>query len=144
MWYMCRFSVDNTPIREFKNLEKKGVGFPKTEAMKLYSSIWNADQWATRGGLIKTDWSQAPFIASYTNFNASACTVAIDGGAPAPAPVTSSSCTSAEGPKTPWMSQILDPLGEEKLKWVQRNYMIYNYCTDANRFPQGFPPECTA
>jgi hypothetical protein len=26
---------------------------------------------------------------------------------------------------------------------VQKNYMIYNYCTDAKRFPQGLPPECS-
>ncbi|KAK6151471.1 hypothetical protein DH2020_014106 [Rehmannia glutinosa] len=113
------FSVDNTPIREFKNLEKIGVQFPKNQPMKLYSSIWNADQWATRGGLIKTDWTQAPFTASYRHFN-------------------------AEPNNKPWMSQRLDPISEEKLKWVQKNYMIYNYCTDIHRFPQGFPPECSA
>ncbi|KAI3446653.1 hypothetical protein Pfo_003318 [Paulownia fortunei] len=130
------FSVDNTPIREFKNLERIGVQFPQNQPMKLYSSIWNADQWATRGGLIKTDWTQSPFIASYRNFNANACTM--NGGSPA-------SCSSAADPNNrPWMSQRLDPVSEEKLKWVQKNYMIYNYCTDTKRFPQGFPPECSA
>ncbi|CAK9179648.1 unnamed protein product [Ilex paraguariensis] len=107
------FSVDSTPIREFKNMESIGVPFPKNQPMKLYSSLWNADQWATRGGLVKTDWTQAPFTASYRNFNAN-----------------------------PWLSQKLDAASEEKLKWIQRKYMIYNYCTDAKRFPQGFPPEC--
>ncbi|KAJ8560509.1 hypothetical protein K7X08_022369 [Anisodus acutangulus] len=43
------FSVDNVPIREFKNLEGIGVAFPKSQPMKLYSSLWNADEWATRG-----------------------------------------------------------------------------------------------
>ncbi|KAL7093152.1 hypothetical protein ACP275_11G025300 [Erythranthe tilingii] len=127
------FSVDNTPIREFKNMESKMVKFPKNQGMKLYSSIWNADQWATRGGLIKTDWTQAPFTATYTNFSANACTV---GGG--------SSCASSADENRPWMSEILDPTAEEKLKWVQKNYMIYNYCTDAKRFPLGFPPECNA
>ncbi|KAG9146353.1 hypothetical protein Leryth_018406 [Lithospermum erythrorhizon] len=121
------FSIDEVPIREFKNLGQHGVQFPNNQPMKLYSSIWDADQWATRGGLIKTDWSQAPFTSSYKNFNASNDGCAVGLG--------NTSCES-------WMSQKLDPFGEEKLKWVKKNYMIYNYCTDINRFPQGLPPEC--
>ncbi|KAK2983043.1 hypothetical protein RJ640_001145 [Escallonia rubra] len=112
------FSVDGTPVREFKNMESNGIPFPRKQAMRLYSSIWNADQWATRGGLIKTDWNQAPFTASYRNFK-------VD----------------------PWQSghgALLDSASQGKMKWVQKNYMIYNYCTDSKRFPQGFPPECSA
>ncbi|KAF2309364.1 hypothetical protein GH714_001736 [Hevea brasiliensis] len=75
-FYLC-FSVDGTPIREFKNLESVGVPFPKNQAMRIYSSLWNADDWATRGGLVKTDWSQAPFTASYRNFNANACVLSL-------------------------------------------------------------------
>ncbi|CAH9049960.1 unnamed protein product, partial [Cuscuta epithymum] len=48
------FMVDNTPIRVFKNAESMGVPFPKNQPMKIYSSLWNADDWATRGGLVKT------------------------------------------------------------------------------------------
>lgn len=122
------FSVDGTPIREFKNLETKGVPFPKNQAMRIYSSLWNAEEWATRGGLVKTDWSQAPFTASYRNFNAQACVWTSSGP---------SSCPSSSG-------QSLDATGLAKIRWVQKNYMIYNYCTDTRRFPQGFPPECSS
>ena len=129
--YSFRFSVDGTPIREFKNLESKGIPFPKNQAMRIYSSLWNADDWATRGGLVKTDWSQAPFTASYRNFNAQACTWTSSSG---------SSCAS----NTPsWMKQSLDSTGQTRIRWVQKNYMIYNYCTDTKRFPQGLPPECS-
>ncbi|GMN52117.1 hypothetical protein TIFTF001_021266 [Ficus carica] len=127
------FSVDGTPIRKFKNLESKGVPYPKNQAMRIYSSLWNADDWATRGGLVKTDWSQAPFTASYRNFKANACVWS--SGA--------SSCGSNSVNTNSWLSQELDSAGEEKLKWVQKNYMIYNYCTDSKRFPQGYPPECS-
>ncbi|XP_006453407.2 xyloglucan endotransglucosylase/hydrolase protein 22, partial [Citrus clementina] len=124
------FYVDGSPIREFKNLESNGVLFPKNQPMRIYSSLWNADDWATRGGLIKTDWTQAPFTASYRNFNANAC-VWSNG---------KSSCNSKNN--NPWFSQELDATGQERLKWVQKNYMIYNYCKDSKRFPQGLPKEC--
>ncbi|KAL6331996.1 hypothetical protein AAG906_020350 [Vitis piasezkii] len=130
------FSVDGTPIRQFKNLESRGVAYPKNQPMRIYSSLWNADDWATRGGLVKTDWSQAPFTASYRNFNANACVWSSG----------SSSCSknSSSSTSNAWLYQELDSSSQEKLKWVQKNYMIYNYCTDTKRFPQGLPPECTA
>lgn len=128
--------MDGVPLREFKNLEKVGVPFPKQQPMRIYSSIWNADEWATRGGVIKTDWSQAPFTAAYRDFNVDAC-VAGYGDAAA-------YCGGEEANSSPWRSEKLDQYSEEKLKWVQENYMIYNYCNDSNRFPQGFPQECYA
>ncbi|KAH1216171.1 Xyloglucan endotransglucosylase/hydrolase protein 22 [Glycine max] len=138
MWNPQRiiFSVDGTPIREFKNSEAIGVPFPKNQPMRIYSSLWNADDWATRGGLVKTDWTQAPFTASYRNFNAEAC---IWSSGASSCAKTSSTPTSGSGS---WLSQELDATGHQRLKWVQKNYMIYNYCTDTKRFPQGLPPEC--
>uniref|UniRef100_A0A453SR33 xyloglucan:xyloglucosyl transferase n=1 Tax=Aegilops tauschii subsp. strangulata TaxID=200361 RepID=A0A453SR33_AEGTS len=67
------FAVDGTAIRDFKNHEARGVSFPKSQPMRLYASLWNADDWATQGGRVKTDWSKAPFVASFRNFNADAC-----------------------------------------------------------------------
>ncbi|XP_049399413.1 xyloglucan endotransglucosylase protein 1-like [Solanum stenotomum] len=117
------FLVDNTPIRVFKNAESLGVPFPKNQPMKIYSSLWNADDWATRGGLVKTDWSKAPFTAYYRNFYAQ-------------------KFNKTQFLDAKWQNQELDANGRRRLRWVQRNYMIYNYCTDYKRFPQGFPPEC--
>ncbi|XP_010932220.1 xyloglucan endotransglucosylase/hydrolase protein 22 [Elaeis guineensis] len=124
------FYVDGTPVRVFRNMEGMGLPYPKNQAMRLYSSLWNADDWATMGGRVKTDWSQAPFVASYRGFSANACVWA--GGR--------SSCPAAKGT---WWAQSLDSPGAQKLKWVRQNYMIYDYCTDSKRFPQGFPPECS-
>ncbi|BAT76716.1 hypothetical protein LR48_Vigan627s006700 [Vigna angularis] len=126
------FYVDGRPIREFKNLEGAGVEYPKKQPMRLYSSLWNADDWATRGGLVKTDWSQAPFTASFRNLRVNGCVWS--NGA--------SSCKSGSSDKT-WLSQQLDATNQKMLKWVQKNYMIYNYCTDIKRFPLGLPLECT-
>ncbi|KAF9614449.1 hypothetical protein IFM89_018685 [Coptis chinensis] len=130
-FYLC-FSVDDTPIREFKNSESLGVPFPKSQPMKIHSSLWNTDDWATRGGLVKTDGTFAPFTASYRNFTADACV-----------PSSGSSCNSSSlSSNNAWFSQKLDSASQDKIRWVQKNYMIYNYCTDTKRFPQGLPPEC--
>lgn len=125
------FYVDGTPIRVFKNMESKGISFPKNQPMKMYASLWNADDWATQGGRVKTDWSMAPFTASFINFQANGC-VWFNGV---------SSCKNNSS--FPWFSQELDSSSQTRLNWVQRNYMIYNYCSDTKRFPQGLPPECT-
>ncbi|CAN1258916.1 Xyloglucan endotransglucosylase/hydrolase 2, partial [Linum perenne] len=112
------FMVDNIPIRVFKNAESLGVPFPKSQPMRIYSSLWNADDWATRGGLVKTDWSRAPFTAYYRNFQPNS----VAGG--------------------DWESNELNAYGRRRLRWVQRYFMVYNYCADSKRFPQGFPVEC--
>ncbi|PON97940.1 Xyloglucan endotransglucosylase/hydrolase [Trema orientale] len=124
------FSVDGKPIREFKNLEPLGVLYPKSQPMRMYSSLWNADDWATRGGLVKTNWSQGPFTATFREFKADAC-VWSNGV---------SSCNSSD--HHDWLSQQLDSSSQKRLKWVQNKYMVYNYCTDTERFPQGLPSEC--
>ncbi|KAF8016229.1 hypothetical protein BT93_H1670 [Corymbia citriodora subsp. variegata] len=129
------FLVDNIPIRVFKNAESIGVPFPKSQPMKIYSSLWNADDWATRGGLIKTDWSKAPFTAYYRNFQATACTWSSG----------SSSCEirrPSSNSGATWQTNELDANSRRRLRWVQKYFMIYNYCADSKRFPQGSPAEC--
>ncbi|CAM8985813.1 unnamed protein product [Rhodiola kirilowii] len=130
------FMVDNTPIREFRNHEARGVPFPKSQPMRIYSSLWNADDWATRGGLVKTDWSKAPFSAYYRNFNdASACAWSAGSS-------TCSRKSSSKEADGAWQTNELDANSRRRLRWVQRYFMIYNYCTDVKRFPQGPPAEC--
>ncbi|KAK9741792.1 hypothetical protein RND81_03G128700 [Saponaria officinalis] len=116
-------------------MESKGVSFPKSQPMRVYSSLWNADDWATQGGRVKADWSKAPFIASFKKYNANACIVGSG----------TSSCGSSSGSTSGsnWLTQELDSAGLERMKWVQKNYMVYNYCADLQRFPQGLPTECT-
>lgn len=127
--YHIVFSVDGTPIREFTNNAAIGQPYLNKQPMAIISSIWNGDSWATRGGLVKIDWTHAPFVASYRNYRIDAC-------------VSTAAANCASGK---WWnkgaSQGLDATQENKLKWVQQNYMIYNYCTDRKRNPVP-PPEC--
>jgi xyloglucan:xyloglucosyl transferase len=127
-----RFLVDDVPIRVFKNCKDLGVKFPFNQPMKIYSSLWNADDWATRGGLEKTDWSKAPFIASYRSFHIDGCEASVE-----------AKFCATQGAR--WWDQKefqdLDALQYRRLSWVRQKYTIYNYCTDRSRYPS-MPPEC--
>ncbi|CAF2137325.1 unnamed protein product [Brassica rapa] len=126
------FYVDGTPIREFKKMNTKNVAYPEKQAMRVHSSLWNGDDWATRGGLVKTDWSKAPFTAYYRNFEVQDCDWS--------APGSNVSCGGG-GPNS-WLNEGIDENSRKRLKWVQSNFIIYNYCNDAKRFRLGLPTEC--
>ncbi|VAI91258.1 unnamed protein product [Triticum turgidum subsp. durum] len=136
------FMVDDMPIRDFKNLEGKGIAFPKNQPMRLYSSLWNADDWATQGGRVKTDWSHAPFSASYRGFKADACVVTA-GGRPRCGSSVGTEVAPGTGAAGEWYNQELDLTRQQRMRWVQSNYMIYNYCTDPKRVAKGVPAECS-
>ncbi|CAH9073773.1 unnamed protein product [Cuscuta epithymum] len=132
--YMIVFLVDNVPIRVFKNSKDLGLKFPFNQPMKLYSSLWNADDWATRGGLEKTDWSKAPFKASYTSFHVDGC----DATSPQEVHVCNTSG------RRWWDQKVFQDLDGEQyrlLRWVRQKYTIYNYCYDKARYPT-VPTEC--
>jgi xyloglucan:xyloglucosyl transferase len=120
----------------FRNYENEGIAYPNKQGMKVYTSLWNADDWATRGGLVKIDWTNAPFIAKLNHFRARACkwhgAVSID------------QCSSNIASNW-WTSSIYKQLSYAQLgqmNWVRNNYMIYNYCSDTKRFNGEMPPEC--
>lgn len=129
------FLVDNSPIRVFNNQESIGVPYPKTQHMRVYASLWNADDWATQGGRVKTDWTKAPFTANYRNFNILGCPKSSSG---------SSSCGSSTSSNSNagWRTHELDAAGRNRLRWVQSKHMVYNYCSDKKRFANAVPAEC--
>lgn len=116
------------PIRVYKNNEAKGIPFPKSQPMGVYSTLWEADDWATRGGLEKIDWSKAPFYAYYKDFDIEGCQV------PGPA-------DCASNINNWWEKPALTPEMAKRYHWVRMNHMIYDYCTDRSRYPHP-PPEC--
>ena len=117
----CSLYIDGTPIRVFKNNEANGVPFPTRQPVHVFASIWNAEEWATQGGRVKTDWSLAPFVAQYRNFTAT---------------------TSSPGAGGGYYDQEMDATAQQAMKWARDKYMVYNYCADSARFPYGSPPEC--
>ncbi|KAL5181007.1 putative xyloglucan endotransglucosylase/hydrolase protein 26 [Glycine soja] len=131
VWY-----IDSIPIRAYRNYENEGIAYPNKQGMRVYTSLWNADDWATRGGLVKTNWSGAPFIARFNHFRARACKW---NGA-----VSINQC-ALNFPANWWTSPTYKQLSYAKLgqmNWVRNNYMIYDYCRDTKRFNGRMPPEC--
>ena len=124
--------MDGSPIRLFKKLDSpEDVMYPYTQSMKLYCSIYGFDN--------ETDWSEAPFVATFKNFDAAeSCRLTFSETNNA----TKSSC-GGDGSESPaWLSEELDTATKERVRWVQDNYMFYSYCSDAERFPDGLPHEC--
>lgn len=119
------FWIDSIPIRVFKNNEAAGVPYPDQRPMKIISTLWNGEDWATDGGRVKIDWNDAPFIASYQSFEVDAC--------------SSSPCVNDW-----WDQSTFQSLNQQQLTqldWVRKNYMTYDYCHDASRYPTP-PREC--
>ncbi|CAN0853722.1 Xyloglucan endotransglucosylase protein 1 [Linum grandiflorum] len=116
--------VDNIPIRVFNNRESVGVPYPNTKPMRIKASIWNGEKWATRGGLVKTDWTQAPFTALYRNLRIQTLSNSSGGS------------RKKRQRRQAWpMTQELDKAGKKLLRWVRQTRMVYNYCNDRRRHP---------
>lgn len=133
IFWLISFYVDDVPIREYKNNQAKNIAYPTSQPMGVYSTLWEADDWATRGGLEKIDWSKAPFYAYYKDFDIEGC--------PVPGPTN---CPS--NPHNWWEGyayQSLNAVEARRYRWVRVNHMVYDYCTDKSRYP--VPPiECHA
>ncbi|EFJ31972.1 hypothetical protein SELMODRAFT_86718 [Selaginella moellendorffii] len=126
------FYVDKTPVRVHRLTSATQDVFPSKQPMRLISSIWNADGWATRGGKEKIDWSGAPFVASYAEFAVDGC----DEGDAACLANTSSHWW--DGPSS-WELSVQE---EQALGVVRSKFLIYDYCLDTNRNPSP-PTECS-
>lgn len=119
------FFVDDVPIRTYPR--KNDATFP-TRPMWVYGSIWDASSWATEDGKYKADYKFQPFIGRYKNFKISGCNS--DGPA---------SCSPP--PASPFDSTGLSSQQKSAMDWVQRNYLVYDYCHDPKR-DHTLIPEC--
>uniref|UniRef100_A0A2N9H1C9 Xyloglucan endotransglucosylase/hydrolase n=1 Tax=Fagus sylvatica TaxID=28930 RepID=A0A2N9H1C9_FAGSY len=132
VWY-----VDSLPIRVFRNYENEGIAYPNKQGMKVYSSLWNADNWATQGGLVKINWTHSPFMAKFSQFRPRACLWK--------GQASISQCASNTIAANWWTLPVYKHLSYAQfgqLNWVRDNFMIYDYCKDNKRFNGQIPPEC--
>ncbi|CAK8533961.1 unnamed protein product [Lathyrus sativus] len=130
------FYIDSIPIRVFRNYENEGIAYPNKQGMRVYISLHKADNWATKGGLVKVDWSNAPFTAKFNHFRARACKWN--------GKVSIYECAS-NIPANWWTSPVYKQLSYaqmDQLNWVRSSHMIYDYCHDTQRFNGQMPLEC--
>ncbi|KAL6660857.1 hypothetical protein ACP70R_000241 [Stipagrostis hirtigluma subsp. patula] len=122
--------VDGVPIRDYRNDKARGVPFPSWQKMRLYGTLWNADDWATQGGRVKTDWMQAPFYVYYRNFRFTPC--------------AASPGVAWCGDEPPESTRFDRGIDAAALKKAREEHMLYSYCRDDKRFKdKGLPKECT-
>ncbi|KAE8815628.1 putative xyloglucan endotransglucosylase/hydrolase protein 16 [Hordeum vulgare] len=125
--------VDGVTVRTFDNNQDQGVPFPSYQRQRVYGSFWSAEDWATQGGRVKTDWKLAPFISYYSNYNVTWCQ-------PSPGVLW---CGTEPAESTHFN---LSPKARADLQWVRdMGYVIYDYCTDrSNRYNDTTrPKECS-
>ncbi|XP_020267681.1 probable xyloglucan endotransglucosylase/hydrolase protein 12 [Asparagus officinalis] len=113
--------VDGIPVRVYRNAQQQGIPYLSSQRLRVRAALWNGEEWATRRGRVKIDWSQAPFVAYFCGYRTDACS---DG----------SQCSESRGQ---WWDWTLDEAQAEKLRWVRENYMVRDYCQE-----QG-APECS-
>lgn len=120
-----RFLVDDVPIRRYPR--KSDATFPM-RPMWVYGSIWDASSWATEGGKYKANYHYQPFIGKYKYFRVGGCTADAPGSCVPPS-------TSPSG------STGLSQQQRNAMEWVQKNYLVYDYCKDPKRDHSQIP-EC--
>ena len=138
----CRWYVDDEVIRVHHN--RSGVPFPTFRPMAVQASLWNGSAWATQGGKVKLNISDAPFVLQYEGFNGvDGCQVCDTYPMTDPSPSclnpTITQCSSGY-----WFNEQTE-LSSAQVAQLQAHtnqYVIYDYCNDYLRFPNGFPPEC--
>jgi xyloglucan:xyloglucosyl transferase len=127
---LCRFYIDETPIREVQRTKSMGVQFP-SKPMSLYATIWDGSSWATSGGRYKVNYKYAPFVAEFSELMLHGC--AMDTLTRAPM------CT----PDIANIHNAVAMSGRQRsaMERFRTKYMTYGYCYDRLRYPTP-PSEC--
>ncbi|XP_057424620.1 probable xyloglucan endotransglucosylase/hydrolase protein 10 [Lotus japonicus] len=127
--------VDTIPVRLYRNHADKGAAFPRWQPMSLKVTLWNGDEWATRGGQDKINWTKGPFIASFRDYKIDACVWK-----------RNPRFCRAASPANWWNQYKFSSLTSTQrrwFKWVRKYHMIYDYCQDNERFQNNLPRECS-
>lgn len=129
-----RFYVDEVPIREVVRSTAMGGDFP-SKPMSLYTTIWDASNWATSGGKAKVNYKYAPFTSEFKDFVLEGCPVdPIE-------QVPSSNCQDTDSRLAEKGLSVITPAGRRAMRRFRERYIYYSYCYDTIRYPVPLP-EC--
>ena len=128
---LCRFFVDNVPIREVKRTASMGGHFP-SKPMSLYTTIWDGSKWATNGGKYGVNYKYAPYVAQLTDLVLHGC--AVD-------PIEQFHKCDEGADEDIRAAQEISPSQRVKMGVFRRKHMTYSYCYDRNRYKVALP-EC--
>ncbi|MCE2055611.1 hypothetical protein HAX54_043004 [Datura stramonium] len=121
--YHIVLSVDDVPIRVFKNNTNHGVNYP-SKYMHVQATMWNDTQWVG-----EVDWSQGPFTAHYREFSINGCQYQ-----------DLSNLQDCNNDSYYWNTvnyMKLSPEQQELYEDVRGKHMTYNYCALNNKnFPE--------
>jgi xyloglucan:xyloglucosyl transferase len=136
--FMVTWRIDGIPFRVFKNVQSLGLPYPgaTSQPAQAIGVLFDGSSWATQHGntFIPVDYSFAPFIPSYTGFVIDACENNDD----------KPDCETNYQNNWWEASEYTDLSADEvtHLKYIQANYIYYDYCKDTIRYPNG-NPECS-
>lgn len=134
LWLICRFYIDEIPIREVQRSEEMGGDYP-SKPMSLYATIWDASNWATSGGKYKVNYKYAPFVSEFKD-------LVLDGCWADPIQETSTGACSERRAKLEARDYAtVIPARRRAMRRFRERYMYYSYCYDTLRYPVP-PPEC--
>lgn len=128
------FYIDEVPIREVKKSDEMGSDYP-SKPMSLYTTIWDASNWATSGGKYKVNYKYAPFVSEFKDFVIHGCSVDPIQQVPAGA------CSDKHAQVEAQDYAVITPSRRRAMRKFRERYMYYSYCYDTLRYPVA-PPEC--
>ncbi|GJU11646.1 probable xyloglucan endotransglucosylase/hydrolase protein 33 [Tanacetum coccineum] len=136
-----KFLVDNIPVREVIHNQAISSVYP-SKPMSLYTTIWDASEWATNGGKYHVNYKYAPFVASLGELEITGCSMQRSNSSMGVGCVKNASVSSLD----PVDGQEYEKLSKQQmdgLNWVRSKHMYYSYCKDTARY-KVMPAECNA
>jgi len=131
----CSFYIDEVPIREVLRSEEMGGEYP-SKPMSLYSTIWDASNWATSGGKYKVNYKYAPFVTEFKDLVLKGC--AAD---PIQEIFNLDGCADQHADLEAQDYAAITPTRRLSMRRFRQRYMYYSYCYDTLRYNVP-PPEC--
>lgn len=137
---ICRFWVDDVPIREIIRKEEMKGDYPQ-KPMSLYATIWDASSWATSGGKFAVDYTFSPFVSEFKGIALDGCNVTDSISTVNREDNNNINCSVSDQTLMTSDYSTINPKQGAAMRRFRERYMYYSYCYDTVRYAVP-PPEC--